>query len=137
MRSLPTSGLAKSAQSPKWDIWTINSSLIALVLSLPVLAILSGVFVNTGEMWQHLTTTVLGTYISNSLLLMVGVGIGTAIIGTATAWLVTLCDFPGRRSFEWGLLLPLAAPAYILAYTYTELLEYYGPIQTGLRDWFG
>lgn len=115
----------------------MSSSLIALILSLPVLAILSGVFVNTQAMWQHLTTTVLGTYISNSLGLMLGVGIGTAIIGTATAWLVTLCDFPGRRVFEWGLLLPLAAPAYILAYTYTELLEYYGPIQTGLRNWFG
>ncbi len=62
---------------------------------------------------------------------------GTVLIGTGTAWLVTLCCFPGRRIFEWALLLPLAAPAYILAYTYTELLEYYGPIQTSLRDWFG
>jgi iron(III) transport system permease protein len=65
------------------------------------------------------------------------VGIGTVSIGVSTAWLVTLCEFPGRRFFEPLLLLPLAAPAYILAYTYTDLLEYSGPIQSQLRSWFG
>ena len=93
--------------------------------------------VDARSVWQHLASTVLGTYISNSLGLMVGVGIGTGSIGVSTAWLVTLCRFPGRRLFESLLLLPLAAPAYILAYTYTNLLEYAGPIQTLLRSQFG
>ncbi len=89
------------------------------------------------SIWQHLANTVLGTYIGNSLGLMLGVGIGTTAIGVSTAWVVTLCSFPGRRLFESLLLLPLAAPAYILAYTYTDLLDYSGPIQTLLRKGFG
>ena len=121
----------------RWDGWTIGSLLITILLSLPIWAVLSSGFVDTRLVWQHLASTVLGTYIGNSLGLMFGVGIGTAMIGISTAWLVTLCKFPGRRLFESLLLLPLAAPAYILAYTYTDLLEYAGPIQTQLRSQFG
>ncbi len=121
----------------RWDGWTISSLLITFLLSLPILAVLSSGFVDTRLIWQHLANTVLRTYIGNSLGLMVGVGIGTAAIGVSTAWLVTLCQFRGRRLFESLLLLPLAAPAYILAYTYTNLLEYAGPIQTQLRSQFG
>ena len=69
--------------------------------------------------------------------LMVGVGIGTLLIGTCTAWLVTLCRFPGRRIFEWALLLPLAMPAYVVAYVYTDVLEFAGPVQALLRNIFG
>ena len=68
---------------------------------------------------------------------MIGVGVGVLVIGAGTAWLVTLCRFPGSRLFEWALLLPLAAPAYVLAYTYTDLLDYSGPVQTTLRKLFG
>ncbi len=110
---------------------------ISLLIALPVFAVLSGIFADTRTVWQHLIDTVLGQYISNSLQLMLGVGLGVSVVGTATAWLVTMCRFPGVRLFRWALLLPLAAPAYILAYSYTELLEYYGPIQTTLRVWFG
>jgi iron(III) transport system permease protein len=117
--------------------WTIASVAISLLISLPLFAILSGIFVDTRTVWHHLIQTVLGQYISNSLLLMLGVGIGVSLVGTTTAWLVTMCRFPGSNIFQWALLLPLAAPAYILAYSYTELLEYYGPIQTTLRAWFG
>ena len=120
-----------------WDVWTIGSLIITFLLSLPIWAVLSSSFVDSRLIWQHLANTVLGTYIGNSLGLMIGVGIGTATIGVSTAWLVTLCQFRGRRLFESLLLLPLAAPAYILAYTYTNLLEYAGPIQTQLRGWFG
>ncbi len=121
----------------RWDGWTIGSLIITFLLSLPIWAVLSSGFVDARLIWQHLANTVLGTYIGNSLGLMVGVGIGTATIGVSTAWLVTLCQFRGRRLFESLLLLPLAAPAYILAYTYTNLLEYAGLIQTQLRLWFG
>jgi iron(III) transport system permease protein len=117
--------------------WTIATLIITALLALPLLAVLLGMFGDTRSVWSHLIQTVLGEYIQNSLVLMVGVGIGVAIVGTVTAWLVTMCRFPGRKLWQWALLLPLAAPSYILAYTYTELLEYYGPIQSALRGWFG
>ena len=69
--------------------------------------------------------------------LITGVGAGVLIIGVATAWLVTMFEFPGRSVLQWALLLPLAMPAYIAAYTYTDVLEFAGPVQTGLRQLFG
>lgn len=110
---------------------------IAGLIAVPVLVVLAGLLTNSTDTWNHLAATVLPTYLANSLGLMVGVGLGVVVIGVSTAWLVTLCRFPGRRIFEWALLLPLAAPAYLLAYVYTELLAYYGPVQTALRHWFG
>lgn len=117
--------------------WTLGVWLVAGLVALPVLVVLGSVFADTGEVWAHLASTVLAQYVTNSLLLMVGVAVGVLILGVGTAWLVTMCRFPGSRWFEWALLLPLAAPAYLLAYTYTEWLEYYGPVQTGLRTLFG
>ncbi|NEO25617.1 MAG: iron ABC transporter permease [Kamptonema sp. SIO4C4] len=117
--------------------WTLLVCLIALLIATPVLVVLSNLFTDAREVWQHLAATVLPDYITNSLLLMVGVGVGVAVLGTATAWLVTMCRFWGHRWFEWLLLLPLASPAYLLAYVYTELLDYYGPVQSTLRNWFG
>jgi iron(III) transport system permease protein len=116
--------------------WNIAVGLLAIVLSLPVMTVVSGVFSDAKPLWEHLQATVLGTYVTNSLGLMLGVGLMTLGIGTGTAWLVTLCQFPGRWAAEWMLLLPLAAPAYILAYVYTDLLDYYGPVQTFMRQWF-
>ena len=124
-------------RSLRWDSWTVSTIIIAVLLSLPIWVVLSSVFVDARSIWQHLANTVLGTYVGNSLELMLGVGVGTTAIGVSTAWVVTLCSFPGRRLFESLLLLPLAAPAYILAYTYTNLLDYSGPIQTLLRRGFG
>ena len=115
----------------------MSTIIIAVLLSLPIWVVLSSVFVDARSIWQHLANTVLGTYVGNSLELMLGVGVGTTAIGVSTAWVVTLCSFPCRRLFESLLLLPLAAPAYILAYTYTNLLDYSGPIQTLLRKGFG
>ena len=104
---------------------------------MPVIVVLAHVFVPSGDIWQHLSTTVLPDYIRNSLLLMLGVAIGTLLIGVTTAWLTTMCQFPGRSVFEWALLLPMAMPAYIIAYTYTGMLDFAGPVQMALRDWFG
>ena len=81
--------------------------------------------------------TVLKDYIINSCWLMLLVGMGVCLIGVGTAWLVTMCHFWGSSWLRWGLLLPLAAPAYLLAYSYTELLDYFGPVQSGLRNVFG
>lgn len=110
---------------------------IALLIATPIFVVLSSIFTNQSEIWEHLAATVLPQYITNSLLLMLGVSIGVLAIGVGTAWLVTMCEFPGSQIFEWALLLPLAAPAYLLAYTYTDVLDYFGPVQTALREWFG
>lgn len=120
-----------------WNAWTVFVVAIAILISAPVLFVLSSIFSDTGEIWSHLASTVLPRYLLNSFILMLGVGCGVSVIGVGAAWLVTMCRFPGSRLFEWVMLLPLATPAYILAYTYTELLEFYGPVQTWLREIFG
>ncbi|WP_083619749.1 ABC transporter permease [Planktothrix serta] len=110
---------------------------IAILIATPVLFVLTSIFTNSATVWNHLASTVLPGYILNSLLLIFGVGSGVLLLGVSSAWLVTMCRFPGSRLFQWGLLLPLAAPAYILAYVYTEWLDFYGPVQTVLRNAFG
>jgi len=89
------------------------------------------------NIWPHLVNTVLASYIANTLGLMVGVSVGTLLIGVSTAWMVTHYEFPGRHMLNWALLLPFAIPAYVIAYVYTDLLEYAGPIQSMLRELFG
>ena len=111
--------------------------MLALVMALPVMTVFSFVFQPAGEVWRHLADTVLEDYILNSLVLMLGVGAGVLLLGISSAWVVTTCDFPGRRLFEWALLLPMAIPAYIIAYTYTGMLDFAGPVQSALRGWFG
>lgn len=108
-----------------------------MAVAFPILTVFSYVFASKGEIWQHLAETVLPSYVGNSLLLVLGVGIGVLITGVPAAWMVTLCRFPGRRLFDWALLLPMAMPAYVIAYTYTGLLDYAGPAQTALRDLLG
>ncbi|MDZ4251505.1 MAG: iron ABC transporter permease [Sulfuritalea sp.] len=110
---------------------------LAVLVALPVLAVGANLLTGgTGETWRHLMSTVLPEYVANSVWLCLGVGIGVAAMGTGAAWLVALNDFPGRRIAEWALLLPMAMPAYVLAYTYTDFLQFVGPIQTGLRESF-
>lgn len=116
--------------------WVFSTVLIALLISIPVLTVLSSIFLPSGDVWQHLKSTVLGEYIKNSLLLVIGVSIGTLVIGITTAWLCSVCEFPGRKIFNWLLLLPLAFPPYIIAYTYTGLLDFAGPLQSVLRETF-
>jgi iron(III) transport system permease protein len=117
--------------------WTLLVWAIACLISIPVIFVVGSVFTPAADIWNHLASTVLPRYVMNSIWLMLGVGSGVLLIGVGTAWLVTMCRFPGSRWLEWALLLPLAAPAYILAYTYTELLEFYGPVQRSLRSLFG
>jgi iron(III) transport system permease protein len=116
--------------------WSLFAVGIALLLTSPLVVIFGSWLTPEAKVWQHLATTVLWGYIRNSLLLGLGVGIGTAVLGIATAWLVTMCRFPGRRFLEWALLLPMAFPAYILAYTYTDFLQVSGPVQSLIRDVF-
>lgn len=118
------------------DRWQLGILAITLLFAIPVFTIFSFVFQDSGDVWNHLAETVLSDYIINSLLLMLGVSFGTLSIGITTAWLTSLCEFPGRKLFQWALLLPLAMPAYIIAYTYTGMLDFSGPLQTILRDTF-
>ncbi|AMW35287.1 iron ABC transporter permease [Haematospirillum jordaniae] len=119
------------------NYWLIGSFAVACIVLLPVVSVMYLAFFPVENIWPHLFDTVLFGYIRNTLLLMIGVGTGTFLIGTSTAWLVTMCRFPGRAVLEWALLLPLAVPAFVLAYVYTDLLEYAGPVQIALRALFG
>lgn len=115
--------------------WLSGSAvLIASILALPVLVICAFLFAGSMDVWSHLFSTVLGDYIGNSLALLIGVSVGVLLLGVPPAWLTSVCDFPGRKIFTWALLLPLAVPAYIIAYTYTGLLDFAGPVQTLIRD---
>ncbi|MBP7335554.1 iron ABC transporter permease [Niveispirillum sp.] len=130
------------ASAPSWRArlpsgWTLAVLAIALAVALPVLIVGSRVFVSSNGVWAHLADTVLWTYIRNTLMLAGGVAVGVSVIGVGTAWLVTMCRFPGQRWLEWALLLPMAVPAYVMAYVYTDLLQFVGPVQTTLREMFG
>lgn len=112
--------------------------LLALLVAAPVLSVLFNLFTGgTGGTWAHLASTVLPDYVASTLWLCLWVGLGTAVIGVSTAWATVMWEFPGRRVLEWAMVLPLATPAYVMAYTYTDLLQFVGPVQTALRDTFG
>jgi iron(III) transport system permease protein len=117
--------------------WTIATLAIACLVAMPVVVVLSRVLIPTDGVWEHLASTVLPYYLTNTAQLVLGVGLGTLVIGVGTAWLVTMCRFPGSRVLEWALLLPMAVPAYVMAYVYTDLLQFVGPVQTTLRDVMG
>ena len=123
-----------SAYLNKWHFVVL---LVAFLCAVPILTVFSSVFQPASDVWHHLTETVLSDYVLNSLQLIIGVSFGTLTIGITTAWITSVYKFPGRKIFQWLLLLPMALPAYIIAYTYTGMMDFSGPIQTTLRDWFG
>lgn len=112
----------------------------ALVLLLPILAVIASVLQWNGESAQilrEMSQTVLPDYAITSLMLCILVAIGVAVVGMATAIAVTLFEFAGRKTFEWALLLPIAMPAYVVAYAYTDFLQFSGPAQGWIRSAFG
>ena len=119
------------------DGWTLIAAAIGLLVAIPVVSVLLTALGPSDGIWSHLVSTVLPVYVGNTLGLMAGVAVGTIVIGTSTAWLVTMYRFPGRRVLSWALLLPLAVPSYILAFVITDQLEYAGNVQSALRDVFG
>ena len=114
-----------------------TSITVSLVVALPIFFVLLTVFKTSGETWSHIRSTVLPEYLWNTFLLMLQVAAYTLLIGISTAWLTATTEFPGRKILSWALMLPLAAPAYIVAYVYTDLLEYSGPVQVFIRDVMG
>jgi iron(III) transport system permease protein len=132
------SALNKTARRHRLSALTWCALLIAALAAVPIFSIATNLlFGGTSDTWSHLASTVLGNYISNTLLLCLGVSIGVILVGVSTAWLVSVHEFPGRNIFEWALVLPLAVPAYVMAYTYTDLLQFVGPLQTWLREGLG
>jgi iron(III) transport system permease protein len=119
-----------------FNIWFVGIVSSCIILAAPIGLVFASVFFPQTEIWQHLYSTVLSDYIVNSLVLAFGVGGLVIVIGTALAWCVARYEFTGRRQLQWLILLPMAMPAYIIAYTYTGLLDFSGPIQTLLRDTF-
>jgi iron(III) transport system permease protein len=117
--------------------WSAAAIMLSLVALAPIIAIAAIAFQPSGDTWPHLIANVLPGALRRTLGLMAGVGVLTLVIGTGTAWLVTMYRFPGRRFFQWLLLLPLAIPTYIIAYAYLEMLDYSGSLQTALRATFG
>ena len=104
--------------------WSTSALVAVALTALPLVVIMIGVLGRGSETWGHLVDTVLPVYVGNSAILMLGVGGLSLLIGLAPAWLVSAYDFPGRRIFEWALVLPLAIPTYIIAYTYAGVFEY-------------
>ena len=115
----------------------MTTLLVGALLSLPVLFVLASLFTGGGDTLAHLAATVLPRYVGNTLLLLVAVAFGVITMGVISAWLVTAYGFPGRGFLEWALMLPLAMPAYVMAYAYTDWLQFTGPVQTGLRSLTG
>jgi iron(III) transport system permease protein len=110
---------------------------ITLLLILPIVVVLASVFQSSGDTWAHLASTVLPAYVLNTLLLTFGVALIVSTAGTTAAWLTTMCRFPGSRMFEWAMILPMAMPAYIIAYAYTDFLQVSGPVQSWIRELTG
>ena len=121
----------------KNSVWKIATIMLAMVVVFPLLVVFSGWMQAENTVWQHLAQTVLGDLIRNTLWLVLGVGVIVTLLGVGLAWLTSMCDFPGRKIFDWGLMLPLAVPAYVMAFVVLGLLDFTGPVQTLLRDTFG
>ncbi|MFW9605873.1 MAG: ABC transporter permease [Pseudomonas sp.] len=125
--------MAHSVQNRWYPIVAVFAALVLLPLSV---LLLSWSDINH-EIWQHLWETQLPRLLGNTSALVLGVGVGVTVLGVGLAWLTALCEFPGRKWLDWALMLPFAIPAYVLAFVFVGLLDFAGPLQTTLREWFG
>ena len=129
--------MLRTARAPSMNGLVALALVAAALVAAPLVSVALNVFIGgTGDTWSHLANTVLPDYVASTLVLCAGVGVGVSAVGVGAAWLVTRHEFPGRASFEWLLVLPLAMPSYVIAYAYTDLLQYVGPVQSALRSAF-
>ncbi|MCK0119507.1 iron ABC transporter permease [Loktanella sp. F6476L] len=119
------------------DRWSMGALIIAVLVVLPIAAVVWFALTPTDNIWPHLISTTFPRYLRNTVILMLSVGALTAVVGTITAWVVAMYRFPGRSWLQWALLMPLAVPAYVGAYALVDFLEYAGPVQSALRDLMG
>jgi len=118
------------------DRWRLASFLISAIVFIPIGVVLSSLFTANDEVWTHLVETGLKVVLLNTLWLTVGLAVGTSFLGVSLAWLTAATDFPGRRFFDWALMLPMAIPSYVTAFVAIGLLDFTGPVQTALRAGF-
>lgn len=133
-RPRPTVPRRRPADGRLWRLLTLA---LAGMVALPLLVIFSGWLHVDSAIWQYLVDTLLLRLLRNTAVLVLGVGSGVLVLGVVLAWLTAMCEFPGRRFFEWALMLPFAIPAYVLAFIAVGLLDFSGPVQTWLREIFG
>lgn len=117
--------------------WYPIAIAVALLVLLPLSVLMFSWHEVDQQIWAHLWQTQLPRLLGNTLMLVLGVGVGVTLLGVSLAWLTSLCEFSGRRWLDWALMLPFAIPAYVLAFVFVGLLDFAGPLQTLLREWFG
>ena len=117
--------------------WYPISLFFVALVCLPISVLLLSWHSVDTQIWSHLWDTQMTRLLSNTAVLLAGVGVGVTLLGVSLAWLTSLCEFPGRRWLDWALMLPFAIPAYVLAFVFVGLLDFSGPVQTFLREWFG
>jgi iron(III) transport system permease protein len=117
--------------------WHISIGLLALVLTLPLISILVLAANPAGAAWPHFISSVLPHYLSQTLILLSGVGLLTLIVGVTLAWLISFYNFPWRSALQWLVLLPMAMPAYVVAFIFVDFFNYSGPLQSSLRALMG
>ena len=122
---------------PRSSGWMLLALAVAMLVLIPVAVTFSAFWGGSGDILSHLAEFVLPELVGNTVWLLLGVGAGVSVLGVSLAWLTAMCEFPGRRLFDWALLLPLALPAYVTAFVAIGLLDFTGPVQTALRDSFG
>ncbi|MDB1124817.1 ABC transporter permease [Vibrio algarum] len=118
-------------------IWKASSGSLSLLLVLPILAIFYLSFGDSGDLFEHLISTVMPTYIYNTVVLVLGVIVLALLFGLPSAWLMAMCRLPGEKVLQWALVLPLAMPGYVVGYIFTDWFDYAGPIQIFIRDIMG
>ncbi len=119
------------------SVWKIATITLAAVVVFPLLVVFSGWMQTENLVWEHLAETVLGELLTNTAWLLLGVGMLVTALGVSLAWLTAMCEFPGSRIFDWGLMLPLAVPAYVMAFVALGVMDFTGPVQSVLRDVLG
>ena len=117
--------------------WRWTSRLLAISVLVPLAVILASWASVDAETWSHLGSTILPMLLRNTAFLIVGVAVGTLLLGVPLAWLTAMCEFPGRRLLDWALMLPFALPAYVLAFVFVGVMDFGGPVQAGLRSLLG
>ncbi len=110
---------------------------LAAVIALPLLIVFGNFITDGGETWQHILRNLLPTYVTNTLILMIGVSTLTFVMGVSTAWVTSVYHFPGRKFFRWALILPIALPAYISGFTWAGILDYASPVYVFMRNQWG
>lgn len=118
------------------DPWSIFAVLAAAVILVPLLSVVFGLS-GAGPKWDHLSETVLSGYVANTAILLVSVSVLSLLFAIPPAWIVSTCNFPGRRFFEWALVMPLAIPTYVIAFVYFQVIDASIPLQVSIRRQFG